>query len=481
MSKSKLTVLLADDDEVDRIAVRRALPRSVTVVEARDARQAESVLREQRVDLMLLDYFLPPDTGPAVLARLLSVQPGVPCIFLSGHGSEEIAVEAMKAGAEDYLPKSAVAEPRRLSQLVERTVVASQLRLQVQREQARFALALEASGAGTWSLVLPSTVEADPAPVEVTGEERFRSMFKLPEGTHWPLESWLKCFKPEDASRLQESLQQGAVSMQAELAGEEGRWVELRGRRELGFGHFGTVIDVSATKAAEARTLALKDRLMGIASHDLKNPLSAVKMGAQLLGKSERLNEKEQRVVAHIAASTERMSRLVSQLLDLTRVRLGGGLGIEKKRAELAPRVEAVVEETRLGTGRTIVAELMPVTVEADLDRLGQVVSNLLNNAAKHGDREWPIKVSLRPIDGHVEFIVENRAEPIAPEQLEKLFEPFVQGKASTREGIGLGLFISREVMRAHGGSLVATSTPEGFIRFTAVLPLPAEAGRGPG
>lgn len=477
MSKAKLTVLLADDDEVDRIAVRRALPRNVTVLEARDARQAESVLRERHVDLMLLDYFLPPDTGPMVLARLSSVQSGVPCIFLSGHGSEEIAVEAMKAGAEDYLPKSAVTEPRRLAQLVEKTVAASQLRLQVQRDQARFALALEASGAGTWSLVLPSVVDrlrgdTAPGPVEVTGEERFRALFSLPEGTHWPLERWLACFKPEDAQRLEDSLQQGAVSMQAELAGEPGHWVELRGRRELGFGHFGTVIDVSAAKAAEARALALKDRLMGIASHDLKNPLSAVKMGAQLLSKSERLDEKERRVVAHIAASAERMSRLVSQLLDLTRVRLGGGLGLQPKRAELTPLIEALVEETRLGTGRTIVAELMPVTVEADLDRLGQVVANLLNNAARHGDPQWPIKVALRPCDdARVELTVENRAEPIPAEQLEKLFEPFVQGRAPTREGIGLGLFISREVMRAHGGTLVASSSPEGIVRFTATFP----------
>jgi len=142
-----------------------------------------------------------------------------------------------------------------------------------------------------------------------------------------------------------------------------------------------------------------------------------------------------------------------------------------------------VVEETRLGAGRSIVMELMPVTVEADLDRLGQVVSNLLNNAAKHGDREWPIKVALRRRDdGQVELTVENRGEPIAPEQLETLFEPFVQGnKTTAREGIGLGLFISREVMQAHGGTLTATSTPDGIIRFTALLPLPATAGRGPG
>lgn len=463
MTRPKLTVLVADDDEVDRMSVRRALSKSVTLLEAIDARSAEAVLREHRVDLVLLDYFLPPDTGPSVLARLLTVQPGVPCIFLSGHGSEEIAVEAMKAGAEDYLTKAALAEPRRLAQLVERTFAASQLRLQVQREQARFALALEASGAGTWS--------TDGEPLCVTGAERFRELFSLPEGARWPMEQWLNCFKTHDALRLETSLGQGSVSLQAELAEVPGRWVELRGRREpAGHNHFGTVIDISASKAAEARTLAMKDRLMGIASHDLKNPLSAVKMGAQLLAKSEHLNEKEQRVVAHIAASAERMTRLISQLLDLTRVRLGGGLALERKVVELEPLIESLVEETRLGADRKIVTKLMPLKVEADPDRLSQVVSNLLNNAAKHGDREWPIVVTLRQTGSRAEIEIENHGEVIDAALLETLFEPFVQGKGAAREGIGLGLFISREVMHAHGGRLTATSTPDGVTHFVATL-----------
>lgn len=459
----KLTVLVADDDEVDRMAVRRALPKAITVVEARDARAAEAVLRERRVDLVLLDYFLPPDTGPEVLARLTAVQPGLPCIFLSGHGSEEIAVVAMKAGAEDYLPKSAVTEPRRLVQLVERTCAASQLRLQVQREQARVALALEASGAGTWS--------TEGEPLCVTGADRFRELFSLPEGARWPLETWLQCFKAADAQHLQAALEGSSVSLQAELAGPPGRWVELRGRRELGGpNHFGTVLDVSASKRAEARALALKDRLVGIASHDLKNPLSAVKMGAQLLAKSERLDEKERKLVAHIAASAERMTRLISQLLDLTRVRLGGGLPLALQQVELEPLIQALVEETRLGTGRTIVTRLSSVVVKADPDRLSQVVSNLLSNAAKHGDRQWPIVVGLREEDGRVELEVENHGEPLEPAALESLFEPFVQGRGAPREGIGLGLFISREVMRAHGGTLTASSTPEGLTRFVAAF-----------
>ena len=460
---TKLTVLLADDDEVDRLAVRRAL-KGMTLLEATDAGSAEAVLRERHVDLVLLDYFLPPNTGPEVLARLQEVQPGLPCIFLSGHGSEEIAVEAMKAGAEDYLPKSAVNEPRRLARLVERTCAASQLRLQVRREQARFALALEASGAGTWSTA--------GTPPTVSGEARFRALFGLPEGTSWPLERWLSCFKPEDAQRLSSALQQGSISLQAELASSPGRWVDVRGRREVaGPNHFGTVLDITQSKAAEARTLAMKDRLMGIASHDLKNPLSAVKMGAQLLARSEHLSERERRVVAHITASAQRMTTLISQLLDLTRVRLGGGLALERKEVELAPLIHALVEETRLGAGRTIEEHLAPVTVNADPDRLAQVVSNLLSNAAEHGDPTAPIVVRLREVEGRAELCVENRGEPIPPAMLDTLFEPFVQGpRAETRTGVGLGLFISREVMHAHGGTLTASSSVEGVTRFVAAL-----------
>ena len=462
MNKQKLTVLLADDDEVDRLAVRRAL-KGVSLLEASDATSAEALLRERRVDLLLLDYFLPPDTGPAVLARLQSVQPGLTCIFLSGHGSEEVAVEAMKAGAEDYLPKSAVAEPRRLQQLVERTCAESQLRLQVQREQARLALALEASGAGTWS--------TDGMPLAVTGDERFRVLFALPEGTRWPLQRWMACFKAEDVEQIEAALLDGSVSCQAGLEGNPGRWVELRGRRDpSGLNHFGTVIDISASKATEARTLAMKDRLMGIASHDLKNPLSAVKMGAQLLAKSERLDDRERRVVAHITTSVERMGKLIAQLLDLTRLRLGGGLALEKKVIELVPLIQAMVEETRLGAGRSFETRLEPLKVEADPDRLAQVVSNLLENAARHGNPERPIVVTLKEDHGRVSLEVVNHGAPIDPSALEALFEPFVQGRGAPREGIGLGLFISREVMQAHGGTLTATSAG-GLTCFVASLP----------
>lgn len=458
---TSLTVLLVDDDEVDRMATRRALKGVCTLVETQSVTEAEAKLAAQHFDLVLLDYFIPPDTGPEVLKRLRQKQPQLPCIFLSGQGNEAVVVEAMKAGAEDYLPKSAVGEPRRLAQLIERTFEASQLRVQAQRDAARLSLAIEASGAGTWSV--------DTARRHVQAGERFRVFFGL-EGNDWPLTVWLERFKPEDAKRLAAALDEGSVALQAELVGASSRWVELRGRREDGgTSIFGTVLDITETKAAEARTLAMKDRLMGIASHDLKNPLSAVKMGAMLLSKSAALEEKDRRVVQHISTSAERMTRLISQLLDLTRVRLGGGIPLERKPLDLKPLVDGIVEEARLGSGKPVEAQTQSAQVEADPDRVQQVISNLVGNALTHGDASKPILVTLGAPEGHVEVAVQNWGPVIPAALLEQLFEPFVQGgRTTTREGLGLGLFISREVMHAHGGTLSATSSPEGVTRFIA-------------
>lgn len=456
MKNAKL--LVVDDDEVDRMAVRRAL-KGRNLIEASDAASAVAILQKGPVDLVLLDYFVPPDTGPEVLKKLLAVQPDLPCIFLSGKGSEEIAVESMKAGAEDYLPKSVVSEPDRLRHLVDHTLVSAQLRAQVHRERARCALALEASGAGTWS------VEAE----DVTGDETFRRLFSLPEGTTWPVSLWLTCFVPADAQRMDAALRERSVSHQVRLVGEPPRWVEVRGRREGRKDFIGTVMDITPAKSAETQRLAMKDRLVGIASHDLKNPLSAVTMGALLLSKSNGLAENERRLVEHISTSAKRMSSLIAQLLDLTRVRLAGGIPVERKEVALHELIPTLVEQTRLGSGRTFETKLTPVTVQADPDRLSQVLSNLLDNAVKHGSPDEPIRVTLSTSGSRTFIDVANNSPAIAPAVLETLFEPFTQGLGATREGMGLGLFISREVMRAHGGSLTATST-QGVTRFRAEL-----------
>jgi len=466
--KDVLQLLIVDDDEVDRMATRRALKGHV-VHEASSVASAVKVLRERPIDVVLLDYFIPPDTAPDALARLRAVAPSVPALILSGQGSEEVVAEVLRAGAADYLPKTALSEPRRLALLVERTHAAAELRHEHELAQARLALALTASGADVWSVDKDRTA--------VTGGPRFFQFFALSdELAETPYALWRGQFSPADAERLDEALAGETISFQAKVS--SGRWVELRGRRDARGSAFGTVSDVTENREAELRNLGLKDRLMGIASHDLKNPLSAVRMGAKLLAKSERLTDADRRVVSHISTSAERMTRLVSQLLDLTRVRLGGELPLTPTELDLDQLVDALIEEAVLASGRHFERHLTPVKVHADPDRLGQVVSNLLGNAITHGDAAKSIVVRVHAADGLARVEVENAGAPIPPELMDTLFEPFVQARTATRDGLGLGLFISREVMRAHDGTLSVSSTADGVTRFTAELPQKTDAAQ---
>lgn len=462
-------LLVIDDDAVDRMAVRRALSSMGVVDEAVDAASAVSAVRSARYDLVIVDYFLPPDTGPEVLSRLRALQPGLAAVFLSGSGTEEVAVEAMKAGGEDYLPKSE--DPRRLRGAVRAALESSRLRQETERSQARLALAVEAAQLGTWSY--------EPGDRLFRGDARFATLLGLPGDGAWPLEVVLGFVDAEAGQRLVSALEAGEVSLQVPL--RRSGWVDLRGRLEASapWSVFGTALDVSAQKEAERRSTSLREKLMGVASHDLKNPLSAVKQASALLAQSQHLDEKERRFVAHIRSSAERMTNLIVQLLDLTRVRLGGGLPLTKVRTPLKALIVGVIDELRLTHPERIVQlDLADVEVEVDPDRFAQLVSNLAGNALKHSPVDSTVRVELSEGNDLV-LAIHNEGEPIPLGAQASIFEPFVQlGAAATRDGLGLGLYISREILHAHGGTLSVDSSAGAGTRFTARFPLGDISGR---
>jgi signal transduction histidine kinase len=468
-NEAPLRVLVVEDDAVDRLAIRRAMARRAEVDDVADGTAAVQLLHAHRYDLALLDYFLPGDTGLAVFSRLRERQPDLPVIFLSGHGSEEVVLDAMKAGASDYLSKAAIEERDRLWRTVLATLETHHLRREAERTRARLALAVESAGAGTWELDLSWG--------QFRGDARFRELFGLTDQGTWTADQIRARLTANSAAKLDEALRGTTVAVQLELATDPTRWVDLRGRYEPD-AHaqrvFGTAIDLTAVKEQEARAAALRERLMGIASHDLKNPLSAVLQASALLAQSPRLDEREKRYVHHIRTSAERMTHLIVQLLDLTRVRLGGGLPLEKKRTRFDATVRQVADELKLAhPERSLSLELEPLELSADPDRLAQVASNLLGNALKHSPHGSPVSVWLRRENGGAVLEVKNRGRPIPPEVQAIIFEPFVQyGDSATRDGLGLGLYISREIVRAHGGVLFVSSTLEGGTCFTAKLPL---------
>jgi signal transduction histidine kinase len=211
-------------------------------------------------------------------------------------------------------------------------------------------------------------------------------------------------------------------------------------------------------------------------------------MSAALLQKKGGLQGWQARTVERTRSSAGRMGRIIADLLSYTRTRLGNGIPIIRRRADLEQLVRRVADELQAANpGRAIViAPSGDLCGEWDPDRLEQVASNLLSNAVDHGDPEVPIEVALTGGEDVV-LSVRNAGPAMPPEVLSHLFEPFSRApdeKNRKASGLGLGLYISREIVRAHGGEIVAASRddpPPGETIVTVRLPRrppdPAEPG----
>lgn len=240
----------------------------------------------------------------------------------------------------------------------------------------------------------------------------------------------------------------------------------------------GITRDVTALRAQEREAkqrALLAEQLIGIVSHDLRNPLNAVLLGTHLLRAHEQ-SAGDARVVARIAASAERANRLVADLLDFTQARLGGGLRVEPRQVDLHAVVVECVEELRLAwPGRMIAVDARGSgVVELDPDRLAQLVGNLASNALTYGTVEQPITITSALTDDRIELVVHNRGQPIPAPLLPDIFEPLRRGDHSVKLGsrsIGLGLFIVRQIAAAHGGSVTVTSNEAHGTSFVVVIP----------
>ena len=254
-------------------------------------------------------------------------------------------------------------------------------------------------------------------------------------------------------------------------------------------GFVALVLDISAQKRADAarealvstleRTVAFTERFAGVLGHDLRNPLFAIQTSADAL--SQRATTPDAlKASQRIVASAQRMSRMIAQLLDFTRTRIGSGIPLSPTKFDLMSTCTSVVEE--LETGRPQAA----ITVERqgdtagswDQDRLAQVFSNIVGNALDHGmDGSAAIHVDGTAA-GAVAIEVRNGGA-IPGARLSTIFEPFLQaGRPDPRAGLGLGLYIADQIVRAHGGSIEA-SAADATTCFRIVIPRDApSAGR---
>jgi signal transduction histidine kinase len=225
-----------------------------------------------------------------------------------------------------------------------------------------------------------------------------------------------------------------------------------------------------------AKALELRELVIGILGHDLKSPLSAASALTQLILRHEGLPEVVVRRVVAVDSSIERMNDLIATLLDFTESRFKGALTIARTATDLELICARVVrEQLAESPGRTIFQRCeAPIEGYWDPVRLEQVVSNLISNALKHGNPVGPVEVRAHVDGSDIVLEVANEGGLIPTDVLGKLFEPFWRGSAGEsggRRGLGLGLYIVRQIALAHGGSVAVESTHERGTVFTVRLP----------
>jgi signal transduction histidine kinase len=218
----------------------------------------------------------------------------------------------------------------------------------------------------------------------------------------------------------------------------------------------------------------LREQSIAVVGHDLRNPLAAVDAGLTMLRRSPE-PARAASILDQMQTSVQRMSSLIDNILDFARGRLGGGLTLILQTVDVGPIVRQVVAElTASHPDRSVdvICEAEPVLVTCDPQRIGQLLSNLLGNAITHGAHDEPVTVAYGTRTGSFQLSVANAGDEIPWEARARLFHPFTRGAGRVgHEGLGLGLYIASEIAKAHGGELVATSSPEqtSFI-FTAPL-----------
>lgn len=246
-------------------------------------------------------------------------------------------------------------------------------------------------------------------------------------------------------------------------------------------GWIGTNTDIDKARRDHdelARRAAYEEKLIGIVSHDLRNPLGTITLAVSMIEREE-LSPTAQKAIGYLKAASARSERLIADLLDFAQAR-SGSFPIHPGPTDLQALVRAAVENARLATTRRDVTltHRGPSTGRWDEGRLTQVVANLVGNAFQHAPADAAIRVTSAIEGDRATIEVFNQGTAIPADDLPRLFDPFARGKnARTKQGrsVGLGLYIARQITLAHRGEIAVTSDASGTT-FTVTLPVSLDA-----
>jgi signal transduction histidine kinase len=492
-------VLVADDNADLREYIARLLAPVARVSAVANGGEALEALRRESFDLVLTDVMMPNLSGFELLEEIRADTRlrATPVLMLSARAGEEARLEGLERGADDYIVK-----PFSARELIAKTVnhlALARARREVREERDRFRELLSRVPAVVNFLVGPDLVfeYAHPLAVRAAGgralEGRaFDEAFPEHRGQPW-VERLRQVYATGEPAAVTEVmlpldlLQTGVTtetywnsvylpvrSVRGEIEGvmtfdlDVTEQVLARRAVEHQAG------ELEAAREAAERANRAKDEFLAVLGHELRNPLSPIATAAQLL----RLRGQESRELAVIERQVKHLTRLVDDLLDVSRV-TRGKVELQRRAVDLSEVMSRAVEmASPLLEQRQQHLDLDMATglvVDADAERLAQVLGNLLTNASKYSDHETRIRVSARRRGTLVMISVTDQGIGIPRDMLDRVFEPFVQqpqGSDRSCGGLGLGLAIALSLVERHGGTIRAESEgPGAGSRFVVELP----------
>ena len=222
----------------------------------------------------------------------------------------------------------------------------------------------------------------------------------------------------------------------------------------------------------EQETALLREQFIAILGHDLRNPLQGIIGGASVLSRFAK-SEQEIKMAELIQRSATRMRKLIDNIMDFARARLGNGLNVDLQPTLLQPVVLQVIDELRIAWPDKIIEADINIQhdIMSDGSRIAQLISNLLANAITHGSTQTPILIKAFSTDLQFELSVTNNGTSILPDALKRIFLPFKrESEKPSQQGLGLGLFIASEIAKGHNGKLEVKSENE-LTCFTLIIP----------
>jgi PAS domain S-box-containing protein len=505
-----VNVLVVDDEPRNRAALEAVLGSSeYRVVSAGSGREAlRRLLDDDEFAVALVDVVMPEMSGFELAAAIKGRErtAGLPIIFLTAHATDlDLIYKGYCAGAVDYLTKPLVPEIVRA-------------KVSVFAELYRGGKRIEDQAA---RLVEAERREHELRVVELglASERRYRSLAEAipnivwtasPDGTtdylneRWfeltglsveqsAAGSWGSALHPDDEPRARsawEAALRSGEMFQIECRlrrasdgvyrWQLGRAVAARGASGEIVSWSGTFTDIDDQKRAEAILAELidaRDEFLSIASHEIRNPLTSLNLQIELILRSPDILTSPDRMktkLGIVASQVDRMTRLITELLDVSKI-TSGHLDIVRQQLDLAAVVHGVVDRLAADAAKAessvSVRAPTPVLGRWDPMRLEQVVTNLLTNAFKFGGGH-PIEVTVEGTGSHARLIVRDHGAGIAPENLDRIFDRYEQVTQSrVYGGLGLGLYIAREIAVAHGGTIRVESALGEGATFIVELP----------